>query len=205
MISRPPGCRWNGIYTNTTQVDAYRGAGRPEAIYVLERVMDRAARELGVDPLELRRRNFIKPAAFPYGTVTGETYDVGDFDKVLGRAVEAAESAGDSRPAAPQMVNAASTGALGSVYYIGKHFGRSFRRRGSGVSGGWPGEHLCRHAKQTDRGMKPSMPSSWPTKSGIPAENIQVIQGDSDRIAAGGGTGGSRSVTTQANANAGGS
>lgn len=80
--------RVEGFYTNTTQVDAYRGAGRPEAIYVLERAMDRAARELGVDPWELRRRNFIRPDNFPYVSATGETYDVGDFGMVLSRAAE---------------------------------------------------------------------------------------------------------------------
>lgn len=75
-----------GFFTNTAQVDAYRGAGRPEAIYALERVMDRAARELGVDPWDLHRRNFIPASAFPYVSSTGETYDVGDFNRVLDRA-----------------------------------------------------------------------------------------------------------------------
>ena len=74
----------DGFYTNTVPVDAYRGAGRPEAIYVLERLMDRAARELGVDPWELRRINFIKPDQFPYKAATGETYDVGDFAQGAG-------------------------------------------------------------------------------------------------------------------------
>ncbi|MDF1728649.1 MAG: molybdopterin-dependent oxidoreductase, partial [Sulfitobacter sp.] len=83
-----------GYYTNTTQVDAYRGAGRPEAIYVLERLMDRAARELEVDPWELRRINFIKPDQFPYTTATGETYDVGEFDRLLSRAAREADNDG---------------------------------------------------------------------------------------------------------------
>ena len=83
-----------GYYTNTVQVDAYRGAGRPEAIYLLERMMDRAARELNVDPLELRRINFIKPDQFPYAAATGETYDVGDFNRVLSRGVQNADVAG---------------------------------------------------------------------------------------------------------------
>ena len=78
--------RARGIYTNTTPVDAYRGAGRPEAIYVLERSMDHAARELGVDPWDLRRVNFIRADQFPYDTLAGETYDVGDFHKVLDHA-----------------------------------------------------------------------------------------------------------------------
>ena len=83
-----------GIYTNTTQVDAYRGAGRPEAIYALERTMDYAARELGVDGWELRRKNFIPVDVFPYKTVSGELYDVGDFNRLLSRAE-------DRKPAAP--------------------------------------------------------------------------------------------------------
>ena len=68
-----------GFYSNTTQTDAYRGAGRPEAIYLLERAMDYAARDLGLDPWALRRKNFIKGDQFPYATATGESYDVGDF------------------------------------------------------------------------------------------------------------------------------
>ncbi|MEM1161494.1 MAG: xanthine dehydrogenase family protein molybdopterin-binding subunit, partial [Pseudomonadota bacterium] len=72
-----------GIYTNTIPTDAYRGAGRPEAQYSIERFLDTAARELGIAPDELRRINFIKPDQFPYATATGENYDVGNFDKVL--------------------------------------------------------------------------------------------------------------------------
>ena len=83
-----------GYYTNTTQVDAYRGAGRPEAIYVLERLMDRAARELGVDLWELHHKNFIPVEKFPYKTTTGETYDVGDFSRVLNHAETACDRAG---------------------------------------------------------------------------------------------------------------
>ncbi|MEM7711110.1 MAG: molybdopterin cofactor-binding domain-containing protein, partial [Pseudomonadota bacterium] len=83
-----------GVFTNTTQVDAYRGAGRPEAIYVLERAMDYAARELGVDRFELRRKSFIQPEQFPYLSAMGETYDVGDFGRVLGRAETEGEVAG---------------------------------------------------------------------------------------------------------------
>ena len=83
-----------GVFTNTTPVDAYRGAGRPEAIYVIERLIDWSARDLGLDPVELRRRNFIPKEAFPYRSVSGETYDVGDFDRVLDRAIDEADIAG---------------------------------------------------------------------------------------------------------------
>ena len=76
-----PAChvRVRGVYTNTVPVDAYRGAGRPEAAYVIERLVDVAAREVGIAPDELRRRNFIKPSAMPYRTATGKSYDSGDF------------------------------------------------------------------------------------------------------------------------------
>jgi carbon-monoxide dehydrogenase large subunit len=78
------------VYTNTTPVAAYRGAGRPEAAYYIERLMDCVAAELGLDPAEVRRVNFIPPDAFPYKTPTGLTYDSGEYDKALSRALEIA-------------------------------------------------------------------------------------------------------------------
>ncbi|MBV9583315.1 MAG: xanthine dehydrogenase family protein molybdopterin-binding subunit, partial [Alphaproteobacteria bacterium] len=83
-----------GVFTNTVPVDAYRGAGRPEAAYALERLIDVAARRLGVAPDELRRRNFIKPAAMPHATPLGLTYDSGDFARNLNDALTAADAAG---------------------------------------------------------------------------------------------------------------
>src|SRR5258706_589961 len=80
-----------GTLTNTVPVDAYRGAGRPEAIYLLERVVDAAARELGLAPDELRRRNFIPPSAMPYQTPVESRYDSGDFAAVMARAMEKAQ------------------------------------------------------------------------------------------------------------------
>jgi carbon-monoxide dehydrogenase large subunit len=71
------------VYTNTTPVAAYRGAGRPEAAYYIERLMDTIALELNLDPVDVRRRNFIPPDAFPYKTPTGPLYDSGDYDKPL--------------------------------------------------------------------------------------------------------------------------
>jgi carbon-monoxide dehydrogenase large subunit len=84
-------CRVLGVYTNTGMVDAYRGAGRPEATYVLERAMDLVARRLKMDPVEVRRKNFIPPDAFPYdpvGILAGLKYDSGDYEKALNRALE---------------------------------------------------------------------------------------------------------------------
>jgi carbon-monoxide dehydrogenase large subunit len=82
-----------GVFTNKVPTSAYRGAGRPEAAYILERIMDRGARELGLDPVEIRRRNFIAPDAFPYRTVTGLQYESGNYQAALDRAVEVAEYA----------------------------------------------------------------------------------------------------------------
>jgi carbon-monoxide dehydrogenase large subunit len=83
-------CQVLGVYTNTGMVDAYRGAGRPEATYVVERAVDLVARELDLDPVEVRRRNFIPPDAFPYdpGILAGLKYDTGDYNKALARALQ---------------------------------------------------------------------------------------------------------------------
>jgi len=77
-----------GVFTNKTPTAAYRGAGRPEATYYIERMMDLLARELNMDPIEVRRRNFIKPEQFPYTTATGLVYDTGDYDKTTRRCLE---------------------------------------------------------------------------------------------------------------------
>ena len=187
-----------GYFTNTTQVDAYRGAGRPEAIYILERVMDRAARELNVDPLELRRRNFIKPEQFPYLAATGETYDVGDFDLLLTRAAEIADVSGfDARRAAD-----AANGMLrgqGLCYYIESILGAPdettkvvFNDDGT--------VHILVGTQSGGQGHETVFAQFLSDQTGIPADLIYVIQGDSDLIKTGGGTGGSRSVTVQNNA-----
>ena len=92
-------CRVLGVYTNTGMVDAYRGAGRPEATYVVERVVDLLARELELDPVEIRRRNFIPPEDFPYdpGILRGLKYDTGDYEKALDRALEIVDYEGFRR------------------------------------------------------------------------------------------------------------
>jgi aerobic carbon-monoxide dehydrogenase large subunit len=106
-----------GIYTNTTPVDAYRGAGRPEAITLLERAMDMAARELGLSPFALRARNFIPATAFPYATPAGENYDVGDFARVQARAEDLADVAGFGARKADSAARGMLRG-LGVAYYI---------------------------------------------------------------------------------------
>ena len=187
-----------GYFTNTAQVDAYRGAGRPEAIYVLERVIDRAARELGVDPLALRRKNFIKPDQFPYKTSTGETYDVGDFDKVLRRAEEEADLAGFVARKAKD-ADAGLLRGLGLCYYIESILGDpSETTRVEFEDDGTVSIYVG--TQSNGQGHETVYAQFLSDQTGIPADRIRVVQGDSDLIKQGGGTGGSRSVTVQNNA-----
>ena len=187
-----------GYYTNTAPVDAYRGAGRPEAIYVLERVMDRAARELGVDPWELRRRNFIKPEQFPYKTATGETYDVGDFNKVLNRAAAEADQAGYAARVQADAARGLIRGQ-GLCYYIESILGDP--SEGAKVEFNEDGTVSIYVGTQSNgQGHETVYAQFLADQTGIPAHLISVVQGDSDRIKQGGGTGGSRSVTVQNNA-----
>ena len=187
-----------GLYTNTVPVDAYRGAGRPEAIYVLERLMDRAARELGVDPWELRRINFIKPEQFPYRAATGETYDVGDFDKVLARAAREADHAGFAARKAADAARGLLRGQ-GLCYYIESILGDP--SEGAKVVFEENGRVSIYVGTQSNgQGHETVYAQFLSDQTGIPAHLIDVVQGDSDLIAQGGGTGGSRSVTTQNNA-----
>ncbi len=185
----------DGIYTNTTPVDAYRGAGRPEAIYVLERLMDRAARELGVSGWELRRRNFIPKAAFPYKSATDETYDVGDFDRVLSRIEEFADVAGfEARKA--ESAKAGKLRGAGLCYYIESILGDpSESARVEFNDDGTVSIYVG--TQSNGQGHETVYAQFLSDQTGIPTEMIEVVQGDSARIKQGGGTGGSRSVTTQ--------
>ncbi len=185
-----------GIFTNTTPTDAYRGAGRPEAIYTLERTMDHAARVLGVDPWALRESNFVR--AFPYRTASGELYDVGDFPRVLARVRREADVAGF----AERRRVAAAAGrlrGLGLCCYIESILGSAsedarveFRADGTVA--------LYVGTQSNGQGHETVLAHFLADRTGIPAERVEVIQGDSDLIPRGGGTGGSRSVTVQGTA-----
>ncbi|MFP4569736.1 xanthine dehydrogenase family protein molybdopterin-binding subunit [Rhodosalinus sp.] len=187
--------RSEGFYTNTTQVDAYRGAGRPEAIYVIERMMDRAARELGTDPWELRRRNFIPPEKFPYTTVAGETYDVGDFGRLLARVEREADRAGFAARRAESEA-AGKLRGIGLCYYIESILGDPSESarvefNADGTASIFVG------TQSNGQGHETVYAQFLSDQTGIPAGKINVVQGDSDLIRTGGGTGGSRSVTVQ--------
>jgi carbon-monoxide dehydrogenase large subunit len=190
--------RCKGIFTNTTQIDAYRGAGRPEAIFALERSMDNAARVLGVDPWDLRRKSFIRPGQFPYKTALADTYDVGEFDKVMTRSYSESDAAGFADRRAQSEENGKLRG-FGLCYYIESILGDPteharvvFEEDGT-VS-------LYVGTQSNGQGHETVYATFLSDQIGVPVDAIRIVQGDSDRIPQGGGTGGSRSVTTQSTA-----
>jgi carbon-monoxide dehydrogenase large subunit len=185
--------RVKGVLTNTTPVDAYRGAGRPEAIYLMERLIDQAARELGLAPVEIRRRNFIAPAAMPFRTVAGERYDSGDFDRVLSAALEASDWAGfEGRKA--QSARQGRRRGIGLSYYIESTMGDpqemariEFLEDGTiGVTVG---------TQSNGQGHETTYIQVLVDRLGVPFDKVKILQGDSASLPFGGGTGGSRSLT----------
>jgi carbon-monoxide dehydrogenase large subunit len=183
------------VYTNTTPVDAYRGAGRPEAITLLERTMDMAARELGITPFDLRARNMIAPDAFPYTTPMGETIDVGDFARLLHRA----EALGDAAGFAARRADSAAKGLLrgmGVSYYVEAILGDS--SESAALEFTPDGRvHLFVGTQSNGQGHETVFARYLAELTDVDEDMIDIIQGDSDLIAQGGGTGGSRSVTVQ--------
>ena len=186
------------VFTNTTPVGAYRGAGRPEANYYMERLVDTAAREIGIDQIELRRRNHIPPDAMPYKSPNGTTYDSGEFSALLDKAVKLADW--DGFPA-----RKAESRARG-------------RLRGRGISDyleltGPPGREMggIRFEPNGDvtiitgtldygQGHASPFAQVLASRLGIPFRRIRLLQGDSDELIAGGGTGGSKSMIVSGNA-----
>ena len=198
-------CRVRGAFTHSGPVDAYRGAGRPEATYVLERLMDRAAAELGLDRVELRRRNFIPAEAFPYKSPLLWTYDVGDFHSLMDKAMEIADYAGfPARRAA-----AAREGKL-------RGFGFAFYLEACGMGpakmlaeeGGQAGQYEVGHVRINPTGSVTVLTGSHShgqghetvyaqivaDSLGVDIDRVQVVHGDTDRVPYGIGTYGSRSL-----------
>ncbi|MDE0382465.1 MAG: xanthine dehydrogenase family protein molybdopterin-binding subunit [Defluviicoccus sp.] len=182
----------NAVFTNTNTVAPYRGAGRPEACYIVERLVDQAAVELGIDPVELRRRNYIKPADMPYQNAIMTVYDTGEFEKIADSAVALADRDGFAgRKAASEA--AGRLRGLGVTYFI--EIGAPFNDRmqlyfdpAGGVTIA-AGTHSHGQGHQT---VYAQMVSDW---LGVEFESIRLVQGDTDQVAYGRGTYGSRSVT----------
>jgi carbon-monoxide dehydrogenase large subunit len=185
-------------FTNTTPVGAYRGAGRPEANYYMERLVETAAAETGIDRVELRRKNHIPAEAMPYKAPNGTTYDSGDFTNLLNKALALADWDGFA-------VRRAESRARGRV-------------RGRGISDyleltGPPGREMGGIRFEPDgtvtiitgtldygQGHASPFAQVLSTRLGIPFRRIRLLQGDSDALIAGGGTGGSKSMMTSGTA-----
>ena len=180
------------VFTNTVPVDAYRGAGRPEAAYVVERLVDAAARELGLSPQKLRRRNFIATDELPYETATGFNYDSGEFERLMDEALRLADAEGF----AERRREAESRGrlrGLGLACYaeccggIGTEDARVRLDADGGLT-------LIVGTQTNGQGHATAYAQLLADRFGLPPEMIRTSQGDSDDLKEAGGTGGSRSL-----------
>jgi aerobic carbon-monoxide dehydrogenase large subunit len=181
--------------TNTTPMGAYRGAGRPEATALLERLVDQAALELGIDPIEIRRRNFLGDDVFPFRTLTGNTYDSGRYQFPLDRAAEAvgyealrAEQA-RRREAGDETLLGIGVAAYVEITAGGgaDEFG-AIEVHDDGTVTIYAGTQSHGQGHQTAYAMLVA------DQTGIPVDKITLVDGDTDRVRTGGGTGGSRSL-----------
>jgi aerobic carbon-monoxide dehydrogenase large subunit len=189
-----PSChvRVRGVYTNTVPVDAYRGAGRPEAAYVIERLVDHAAREVGITPDSLRRRNFVKPAAMPYQSATGQNYDSGNFAAHLKRAQELADWAGFARRLRLSR-KAGRLRGIGLATYI-EACGNAGAETATLKLEPNGSVTLLIGTQSTGQGHGTAYAQIIADHLGLPPEKINMVQGDTDRIGTGIGTGGSSSI-----------
>ena len=181
--------------TNTTPVGAFRGAGRPEASALIERMMDLAAAELDIDPAELRRRNFVQPDEFPYQTVTGTDYDCGDYEKPLDKALELADYAGlRAEQARRREAGERMQLGIGLASYVEVTAGGAAEEWGSVTVH----EDGTATASVGTSGHGQGHPTSFAMlvsdKLGIPMESVEFVQSDTAAVPRGGGTGGSRSL-----------
>ena len=180
------------VFTNTVPVDAYRGAGRPEASHIVERLIDAAAFELGLDPVELRRRNFIAPGDMPYRTGTGLTYDTGDFPAILDRALARIDHA--ELPGRREAARARGRlRGLGLACYI-EECGGSGAEEARVLLDEDGGLTVYVGTQTNGQGHETAYIQILSDRFGLAPELIRVRQGDSDSLPFGGGTGGSRSL-----------
>ncbi|MDP9282029.1 MAG: molybdopterin-dependent oxidoreductase, partial [Chloroflexota bacterium] len=199
-------CEVRGAYTNTTPVDAYRGAGRPEATFAIERAMDRLADEIRMDPAELRRKNFVPPDAFPFTTISGITYDSGDYAPALDRALEMADYKGFEKRRAEAKARGRYRG-IGLSSYV-EICGLAPSKANSALGVGWGGYESARirvhptGAVQVFTGTSPhgqGHETSWAQIAadaiGVTPNDIEVRHGDTfESPGMGVGTFGSRSL-----------
>ena len=195
-------CEVDAVYTNTVPVDAYRGAGRPEATFVVERLVEIGARQLGIDPAELRKRNFVK--SFPHQTPVIMNYDAGDYHASLKKAMELADVKGFGK----RKRDAARSGKLRGIGYstyieaCGIAPSQAVGSLGAGV-GLWESAEvrvnptgsveILTGCHQHGQGHETTFAQVVAERLGIPIENISVVHGDTDKVQFGMGTYGSRS------------
>src|SRR5580700_8512251 len=186
------------MFTNTMMVSAYRGAGRPEGNYYMERLIDAAAAEMGIDRLSLRRRNHVRPSEMPYAAASGMTYDSGEFTKVLDRAIEIADWDGFKARKREARKRGKLRGiGLGSYLEVtappNKEMG-GIRFEADGTV------TIITGTLDYGQGHASPFAQILSTRLGIPFRKIRLLQGDSDELIAGGGTGGSKSMMTSGTA-----
>jgi carbon-monoxide dehydrogenase large subunit len=184
--------RVRGIYTNTVPVDAYRGAGRPEAAYVIERLVDHAAHEVGIAPDALRRRNFIKSGAMPYQSATGQNYDSGNFAAHLKRARELADWSGFAKRLRLSK-KAGRLRGIGLSTYI-EACGNAGPETATLKLEPDGSVTLLIGSQSTGQGHATAYAQLVADHLGLPPEQVNMVQGDTDRITSGLGTGGSSSI-----------
>ena len=193
------------VFTNTVPVDAYRGAGRPECTYLLERLVDKAARETGIDPAEIRRKNMIQADQFPYQTPVALQYDVGDYPACFNTALEASDYAGFAARQSESKAKgklrgiglstyieacgiapSAVAGALGAR--AGLYESAQVRVHPTGSVTVFTGTHS--HGQGHETTFSQIVSEAF----GVPIENIEISHGDTDKVQFGMGTYGSRSL-----------
>ncbi len=181
------------VVTNTTLMGAYRGAGRPEANYFMERLIDRAADEMGIDRLTLRKRNFIKPSQIPYAAANGLTYDSGDFPGVFNKALALSDHAGFAKRKRESRKRGKLRGiAVGSYLEITAPPGAELGKIVFEVDGT---VKIITGTLDYGQGHATPFAQILATHLGVPFDAIKLEQGDSDIVHTGNGTGGSRSIT----------
>jgi carbon-monoxide dehydrogenase large subunit len=194
-----------GTFTNTVPVDAYRGAGRPEASYVLERLVDMAAQELGIDSLELRRKNLIPADAFPYQTPVAFVYDSGNYQALFDEAESLAgyQAMRTAQAQARKDGRLIGVGVSGCIEASGPAPSQAAMALGSAV-GLWESGSLRVHptgkvsaftgSHSHGQGHETTFAQVVADELGIPIEDVEIVHGDTDRISFGLGTYGSRSA-----------
>ena len=198
-------CSVTGVFTNTAPLDAERGAGRPEATFVVERLVEKAARELAIDPAELRRRNFISADSFPYETPVVMTYDSGNYAPILDKALKMAaydgfasrrkESEGRGKLRGNGFSNYIEACGIAPSNVAGAIGARAGLYESAEVRFHPTGSVTVFTGSQAQgQGHETTFSQIVSDKLGIPIENVEIVHGDTDRVPFGMGTYGSRSV-----------